>query len=330
MEKQELLSAVSQMALSKNITKEELVQAYMTGAGQEVEHEETFKKRMDLSEVMYYIGGAIVFLGIAILCFQSWESFNSVVRIIVTLGSALAAYAVAVLLYKYEDYGKVSQAFFLISGMLAPLGLNVLFHEMGMNVEKNIYQLLIFFILSVWFLSSYFFFKRAIIMFFAIIFSTGFFHFIINIIVGDKLSYSAAEKLTEYRIMVLGLAYMLLGYQFLKTELKPLSGILYSFGSIFFLGSTMALGGWTPNQNVFWELVYPLLVFGTIFVSVYVKSKALLTFASLFLVGYILKITSEYFSNGLGWPLALVLAGLGIMAVGFYAVKLNKKYFKTV
>jgi hypothetical protein len=44
------------------------------------------------------------------------------------------------------------------------------------------------------------------------------------------------------------------------------------------------------------------------------------------LIFYILKLTGEYFTSGLGWPLSLVLAGLAIIGIGYYAVKLNKKY----
>src|ERR1019366_1319816 len=100
----------------------------------------------------------------------------------------------------------------------------------------------------------------------------------INIMVGSSLSYTDAEKVWEYRILVLGLAYMFLGYYLSQTSQKALSGVMYGFGSLFFLGSAMALGGWQPNQNAFWELIYPLLVFGLIFLSVYVKSKSFLVF----------------------------------------------------
>jgi hypothetical protein len=103
---------------------------------------------------------------------------------------------------------------------------------------------------------------------------------------------------------------------------------LYAFGSLGFLGAALALGGWAPEQNVFWELIFPLLVFGIIFLSIYVKSRAFLVFGSLFLIGYIFKLTGEYFSNTLGWPLALVLAGLLIMGVGYYAVRINRQYMK--
>jgi len=36
--------------------------------------------------------------------------------------------------------------------------------------------------------------------------------------------------------------------------------------------------------------------------------------------------TENRYESGLGWPLSLVLAGLAIMGVGYYAVRLNKKY----
>ena len=65
---------------------------------------------------------------------------------------------------------------------------------------------------------------------------------------------------------------------------------------------------------------------GIIFLSIYVKNKAFLVFGSMFLMGYILKITSEYFAQSLGWPLALVIAGLALIATGYFSFYLNKKY----
>jgi hypothetical protein len=63
-----------------------------------------------------------------------------------------------------------------------------------------------------------------------------------------------------------------------------------------------------------------------VYASVHVKSKALLTFGSLFLGAYLVKITSEYFSDSLGWPLALVIAGLLLMAVGYVTLRLKRTY----
>ena len=52
----------------------------------------------------------------------------------------------------------------------------------------------------------------------------------------------------------------------------------------------------------------------------------MLVVASVMLMGYIMKLTSEYFAGDLGWPLALVIAGLLLMAVGYLAFVMNKRY----
>jgi hypothetical protein len=44
------------------------------------------------------------------------------------------------------------------------------------------------------------------------------------------------------------------------------------------------------------------------------------------LVVYIFKITGEYFADSLGWPLALIVAGFAMIAIGSLFVRLNRKY----
>lgn len=322
MDKQQLLAEIRQAAAANIITKDEVLAEFGVPASYD-----SMAKHLSLAEILYYVGGAIVFLGICVLCFQNWDSFSPGLRIFVTLGSMVAAFLVGALLYRYENLRKISQAFFLISGMLAPLALNVTFKEIGLDLNSDSLQLLIYVILATLFLGSLLFFRQSILLFFGIVFATALFHFIINLIVGENLLMANYSKIWEYRLLAIGLAWMFLGHYFSGTMYKAITGALYAFGSLMFLGSAMALGGWQPDQNAFWELIYPLLVFGIIFLSVYVKSKTFLVFGVLFLIGYILKLTGEYFTSGLGWPLALVLAGLAIMGVGYYAVKLNKKYF---
>ncbi len=321
MDKQQLLEELRQAAAQNQISKEEVLAQF----GNLVPAAEV--KHLSISEVLYYIGGGIVFLGICILAYQNWDSFSSFLRVFITLGSAVACFIVGALLYRYENLRKISQAFFLISGLLAPLGVSVAFKEGGFDLNSDGIQLAIYTIIAAVFFSALWFYRQTILLFFAIVFTVGVFHFIINLIIGQNLLMENYSKVWEYKILAEGLAWLLLGYYFLQTQFKALSGVMYGFGCVAFLGAAMALGGWDPNQNVFWELIYPLLVFGIIFCGVYVKSKSFLVFGTIFLIGYILKLTGEYFTSGLGWPAALVLAGLAIMGIGFYAVRLNKKYF---
>ena len=328
MDKQQLLEEVRQMSATGQLSQAEVLAAFTSvpALGQI-----GTAKSLTISEILYYIGGAIVFLGICVLCYQNWDSFNSFLRIFITLGSCLASFIVAVLLNRYENYKKPSDAFFLLAGLLAPLGVGVVFKEAGFDLSSNILWVAIYAMLTAVFFGVFWYFKQqTILLFFSIAFATILFHYIIAWLVGQNLNIADYPKVWEYQILVIGLVYMLVGRYLSPTSQKLLVGVLYSFGSLFFLGAALALGGWQPNQSAFWELIYPLLVFGLIFWSVYAKSKAFLVFGTIFLIAYILKLTGEYFTSGLGWPLALVIAGLLIMLVGYYAVKINKQYLTSV
>ena len=126
----------------------------------------------------------------------------------------------------------------------------------------------------------------------------------------------------------LGLCYLMLGYALKWRRLSVLSGPLYFFGAPIVLGTTMALQGYAPDQRIFWELVYPVLLFAGLYLSVYLKSRSILIFSSLFLIGYVGKIMYEYFNDKLSGPLLFILAGIVIMATGYLTLSLNRKYFK--
>src|SRR6185369_5327816 len=99
MDKHELLLEVHRLANAGQLTQAEVLSA-MTG--QTLPAEDILKRRLSISEIMYYIGGGIIFLGIVILVDQNWDSFNTVLRIATTLGSCAAAFIVAILFNRYE------------------------------------------------------------------------------------------------------------------------------------------------------------------------------------------------------------------------------------
>ncbi len=73
-------------------------------------------------------------------------------------------------------------------------------------------------------------------------------------------------------------------------------------------------------------MVFPGLVFAVIYASVYLRSKALLTFGSSFLASILSMITNEYSQDSLGWPLALVISGMMLMGVGYLTFRLKRRY----
>lgn len=321
--KQEVLQYIKNLAAEKVVSREELVSAYDAGGGL------AKAKRFGMSEILYYIGGMIVFLGIAILIEQNWSALSIITKILATLGSSIAAYFVGMAFSREKRFENVGSAFYLISALVMPIGLYVVFDNAGFDLSSLGIQSLVFAILLFVYYSSYFLFKKNIFLLFSIIFGTILYFCFTGFLVGNNI-YFNDSRFYEYRILAAGLAYMLLGYSFMKTERAALTGFLSGFGVLGFLGAALSLGGWTPNQNAFWELAFPVLIFTIFYISTKIRSRSYLVFGTLFLMGDIMKITSEYFANSLGWPLALVIAGLLIIASGYASIYLGKRYISKV
>ncbi|MFA5714124.1 MAG: DUF2157 domain-containing protein [Candidatus Paceibacterota bacterium] len=324
--KEEVLQYIKTLAEQKIITKEDIDTAYEAGSG--VKTNIVLNKKLSIANILYYIGGGIVFLGISILIYQNWSTFNFVTKVLATLGSGIVAYFIGLLFSRDERTETASPAFYLIFALVAPIGLYVVFDNAGFDVGSYGLQSLISGIVFSACLLSYIILRKNIFALFSIIFGTWLFFSLTSFIVNDS-PYLNDSDFYQYRIFLTGLSYILLGYEFSKSERAPLSGFLYGFGILGFLGAALSLGGWKPEQNIFWELIFPVLVFGTLFLSVSIKSKAFLTWGTLFLMAYILKITSEYFSSGLGWPLALVIAGLSMIGVGYMSISIKNKYLSS-
>jgi len=322
MDKRELLENIKNLASRGIVTKEEVTFAFDEGirgnTPEEISHQ------AGISHILYYIGGAVVFLGIFVLIWQHWTALSSATKVLSTLGSGIAAYIAAVFLSREGRLEFASRALYFISALVMPLGLHVTFYVSGLDTGSHGVQSIVSSILLVTFIFSYLVNRKTVFLLFNIIFGTWLFFSFTSFIVGGRPGFD--WEFSAYRVLCTGLVYALLGYYLTETPHRALTGALYGFGVFCFLGAALALGDWKPHQNWFWELVFPGLVFGVMFLSVYLRSKAFLTFGSIYLIAYIFKITSEYFAQSLGWPLVLVLTGLGLIAIGYLHFNLKRKY----
>lgn len=171
--KEEVLQSVRTLAGQKSITQEELISAYHEGSGAKADLVLTHK--LGIAEILYYIGGAVVFLGIAILLAQNWSTLGFATKIVATLGSGIAAYFVGLLFSRDERTETVGSAFYLISALVMPIGLYVVFDHAGFDATSYGSQSLISGILFATYLSSYLVFRKNVFTAFSIIFGTWFF-----------------------------------------------------------------------------------------------------------------------------------------------------------
>ena len=314
--KQQVLQQVREAMQKGIITKADLA------AIQALPEAASVNNTINLAQVLYGVGGLIVFIGIATFLSENWSLLSPLVKIVSTLGVGITAYIVGVLLANDERVQTVSWSFFLISALILPIGLSVTFDLAGLNLGDSSTQILISAILSFVYIGSIYLYKKNLFIIFGTLFATALYGSIVHLILGDQAYTPAVWDLYTYSAMLVGAVYILLGYSLSQSAVyHKVIGTYYGFGALILLGSALSLGG-------VWDVLYVGLVFAVLFLSVYLKSQAFLVFGSLFLMAYLVKITSQYFANVIGWPIALIFAGFALIGVGFAAYYVNEKFIK--
>ena len=325
MDKKQLLKELSAAVRSGTVSRQEALSAIDDRGGKEASlilpH-----RSLNMAEILAALGGGIVFIGIIILVAQHWAELGSLARVLITLGGACVAYVIGAFFSIDQDPRRqlVAQAFFLIFGLVLPIGVAVSFHEGGFLTSTSPVQTMMSLIIAAANIVSYMVFRKQLFVFFAIAGSTWFVYAVVAMLMRNQAGIDVAEVF-EYLTLVMGIAYIALGYGWRGTRLEGMTNYLYCVGLIGLLGAAMALGGYAPDQNVFWELALPALALWAIFLSTFLKSRAFIIIGTLYLMIDIVKITAEYFSDSLGWPLALVIAGLGLIVVGSFTWKFQKR-----
>lgn len=327
MDKQKILSSIRVLAAQGHVTREELSQAYEDGllSTTQPEQPEIDSTLSRYSGILYYIGGGIVFLGLVFFVGQLWKDFGSFMRIFITLGTGIAAYIVGVLFDKQHRLGAAGPAFFMISALLIPTGIMVTLDEFNFRLAEDKIQTLISGLLFVTYLLSFYLFKRMVLLIFSIFFASWlYFAFCATIL--NHAAILPDINFVEYIFMAFGLSYLFLGHELARRDIHGIPPTLYFIGINCLLAAAFSLTGWKPAQSVFWELLYPGIIFGGFYVSAIIHSKIILSFSTLYLAAYLTKLTVEYFRDSLGWPVTLILSGFVLMGIAYLAIHLKRKY----
>ncbi len=323
MKKTELLAAVAKAGKSGKLSESELLSAFRSE--QELLEKPTGHK-LNIISILYALGGLIIVVGIILFFQQQWETLSQTAKILVTLGSGIAAYLAGIFLTRATGFLGVATSFFLIFALVSPFGIFITLDTLHYDSPIIGYDNVIFSLMFLWVLASFLLLKINIFRVFSVIFGSLLFFSATGALL-ERNPAIELSKAFEYRFLFLGVSYVLLGHAWSKTA-PILTKWMYALGTAMFLGAALALGGYAPSANKAWEILYVGLNFGVLFLSVTLKSRAMLVIGSLYLMGYILKITAEYFSDSLGWPISLVLAGFALIAVGYVAFSMNQKYIK--
>src|SRR5579872_5428761 len=160
-----------------------------------------------LLKIFNYIGGALIFFGVGFFVIDNWFNLNNFVRVFATLGTAVAAFLMAMLLH-FSGKKSASSAFFILSGLLLPIGLYVTFYLYLHHIDFMKVNIIVSAICLAVFLISHLCLPRTIFILFTVIFSSFFFVFFIHFLTRDI----SITHLMEYELITLGFSYFSLGY----------------------------------------------------------------------------------------------------------------------
>jgi hypothetical protein len=282
-------------------------------------------------KIFNFVGGTLIFFGIAYFINTNWHNLNDFLKIFTTLGSAIAAYLVATLLAADEKYSAASSAFFMVSCLAFPLGLSVTFNIMGVIGNDDMIKVIITGICLFIFLATNFYLQRDILRLFSIFYASLFFIAFTNLLC-NQVMHIVNSHLYDYQMLLLGFCY-LLGGRYLHLQRNALTGPLYFFGSFFILAASFDLGGllfFAGVNSEFWKIISPALVLLSFMLAVPLRSKSLLYVGAIFLLIYLFSMTSlfaQLFGN-FGWPLLLIMAGLFLMLLGYVLVSIRQRIMK--
>ena len=270
-----------------------------------------------LSKLLGYIGGIFVFAGIGVFISMFWDDFGSAARVIVTLGVGLMAFIVGLVCLadkrNEKHYDKAAVPLFIVSSILQPMGILVMLQEYSSGGDAR--HGLIF--MSAYMLiqqGATFWAKRlSVLAFSAILFGC-----ILLANVFDVWGWPG-----ELIGMVIGVSLICVAYALQQSKHMAIAPFWYFVGGVILMWSVFEAVENTPL-----ELLYLGLSALIIFLSTHVRSRALLGVGTLAMLIYIGYYTAKHFANTLGWPIALVVIGVALIALSSLAVRLNNKYIK--
>lgn len=333
MNKEELLKEITKTIDSGDIRKDEIIDYLNFSASTNydnnlnvstAEKETKIKSFFSASKILYVLGIVIAVIGIIFFIGQIWSDIGSFGRITVTLGLGILFAIIGSFLFSKKLEGNLGAIFHFIGGSIIPIGSIVTIHELGIYVDSLWPFVIVFCSLFIFYLLLNFAYKNSVLTFFSIVNGTILMYLFFEAITDGP--FYRHESMYENLTIIIGISYLLLASNFKKNWNRNLVGLLNFFGITGFLSATFFK---LVDSSGFLELLYFVIVLFGLYLSAYVKSRAILVMSTLFLIIHTTYITGEYFADSIGWPLALILLGFIFIGLGYASIAINKKYISS-
>lgn len=348
MTKEEALQSIRELSASGELSPEEVKQAYAQQSPPSSpvtpEHHATSHQpanHFNFVNILYGLGGLVVLLGMLILVLGSWSDLTPNARIVISVGSCVAMFVSAGLLWSTKKQSVLSDIGFLIAGIILPFAIGILVSQSS-QMDSKTYSILVTGSTTVILTSLIVAFRRNVL----VALSAGSFVALYYAVGSAVLVYSINNTTDEYNyyagyseqvyapllisLIALGLGYIFIGHYVRKLKnWAPAAKAFHHLGSLLILGTGLVLSySFTEPYKGAADIIYPAFAVGLIYYGVNTGQRLHVAWGMLFTVFFVVKLSSSYFATTAGWPLLLILIGLIIMALGYAFFVLNEKYIK--
>jgi hypothetical protein len=285
-----------------------------TAIGEQSASARDSRRRGVLVRVLGLIGGTFVFAGVGVFIALHWDALNSPARVVVTLGSGLAAFALAVVSARDARFDKATAPLFLMAAALEPTGMLVAFDEFGSGGDWRWASLVTCGAVGAQFGLTFAAVRRSTLLFLAMLFATLFWW----------TGFDLADVDGTVTAVVLGGSMLLAAAGVDRTAHRAITPVWYLAGAGAFLSGVFDAVKRTP-----FEILFLAFAAGFVYASVVVHSRTLLVVAVLAMLAYTGWFTGEHFVDSVGWPLALVAFGLFMIGLSALAVRIDRDYVRS-
>lgn len=264
-----------------------------------------------LGRIFAYLGGTFVFAGLGVFIALNWDDMNAAARIVISLGSGLAAFVMAAVAARERRYERAATPLFLIAAVLQPTGILVAIDEFSTGGDWRYAVLLTSAIMAVQQGLVFWKTRRSTLLFTTVVFALWCFGTALDLLDmdGDAIA------------VLLGLSTLGFCVGLEQTPHREVTPSLYLAGA-----TGVYVGAFSLVEGTAFDLAFLLIACGGLFLSIYVQRRTLLVASTIAILAFVGYYTSRHFLDSLGWPLMLVLLGIVLLLLSAMAVRINRRY----
>ncbi|HEY8518802.1 MAG TPA: DUF2157 domain-containing protein [Gammaproteobacteria bacterium] len=304
------LDEVVRLARAHGLSVEEIAAA-LGEAAPEATDARAAARASALARLFAYVGATFVFAGVAIFIAIRWGRLDSAARVVATLGSGLAAFAMACAATRDARFEKAATPLFVIAAVLEPFGILVALDEYASGDDWRYAVLAACFAVGAQQLAVFAALRRTDLLFLGVLFGAGF------AATGMDLL-GMSRELIAFVVGVSLVSFAVAAEQAGRGAVAP---YWYFVGASSLLAGFFGLVEGTPVEPVFVGAAA-----ACIYASTLRRSRALLIVGVVAMLAYIGYFTADRFADAVGWPLALIAFGLALLALSAWAVRLDRRY----